>query len=152
MDLFWEQHTREITILVISALVLLTVLILVPQLIRAHHRIMEMHHQEHLRMLENGQPVPPPDNRSQAAGRTAALVPMVVICAAGTVTCFLGAYQPENLFAVSLAVWAVAGVVSLAAITGGVALLGRLAQLQSDRPEDEDQKEEEEFTPHSLEK
>jgi hypothetical protein len=44
------------------------------------------------------------------------------------------------LFSVALAVWSVAGVVSLAAITGGVALLGRLAQLGSadegDQPPD----------------
>jgi hypothetical protein len=62
---------------------------------------------------------------------------MVVIIAAATVTCFLVAYKSENLFAVSLAVWSVAGVVSLAAITGGVALIGRLAQLTSGVEEEE---------------
>jgi hypothetical protein len=56
---------------------------------------------------------------------------MVVVCAAGAVTCFLAAYRPEYLFSVALAVWSVAGVVSLAAIMGGVALMGRLAQLQA---------------------
>jgi hypothetical protein len=59
-----------------------------------------------------------------------------VVCAAGTVTCFLAAYKSDNLFAVALAVWSVAGVVSLAAITGGVALLGRLAQLHAGVLED----------------
>ena len=69
-------------------------------------------------------------------GTLLVLVPMVVVCAAGTVTCFLVAYRSENLFAVALAVWSVAGVVSLAAITGGVALLGRLAQLHSGEEEE----------------
>ena len=65
------------------------------------------------------------------------LVPMVVIISAATVTCFLVAYKSEHLFAVSLAVWAVAGIVSLAAITGGVALIGRLAQLSSGMDDEE---------------
>jgi len=56
---------------------------------------------------------------------------------AATVTCFLVAYHSENLFAVTLGVWCVAGVVSLAAITGGVALMGRLAQLHVGEEEDE---------------
>jgi hypothetical protein len=44
------------------------------------------------------------------------------------------------LFAVSLAIWVVAGVVSLAALTGGVALIGRLAQIEAgDKEEDEDE-------------
>ena len=68
-----------------------------------------------------------------------ALVPMVVVCAAATVTCFLVAYKPDYLFAVSVAVWAVAGVVSLAAITGGVALMGRLAQLDAGLPDAEEE-------------
>ena len=36
-----------------------------------------------------------------------------------------------------MAVWCVAGIVSLAAITGGVALIGRLAQLQTGDEEGE---------------
>jgi hypothetical protein len=63
---------------------------------------------------------------------------MVVIISAATVTCFLVAYKSESLFQVTLAVWVVAGVVSLAAITGGVALIGRLAQLQSGVGEEEE--------------
>jgi hypothetical protein len=59
------------------------------------------------------------------------LVPMVVVICAGTVTCFLVAYRTNDVFSVALAVWSVAGVVSLAAITGGVALIGRLAQLKA---------------------
>jgi hypothetical protein len=124
-------------ILLLSVLVIGCLLIVVPQLLRAHHRVQEMQHEEHMRALEQGLPPPPPDERSRAAGRTAALVPMVVVCAAGTVTCFLVAFKSESLFAVALAVWSVAGVVSLAAITGGVALMGRLAQLQSDEEEEE---------------
>jgi hypothetical protein len=126
-----EAHSGEILILVLSALMMLTLLILVPRLLQAHHKIQEMQHLERMKALENGLPTTPADERSLAAGRTAMLVPMVVIISAATVTCFLVAYKDENLFAVSLAVWSVAGVVSLAAITGGVALLGRLAQLSS---------------------
>jgi hypothetical protein len=55
----------------------------------------------------------------------------VAVISAAAVTCFLAANSREEVFSVSLAVWCVAGLVSLAAITGGVALLGRLAQLQS---------------------
>jgi hypothetical protein len=134
---FLGQHSGELTILVVIALVLLTLLILVPQLLRSHQRTQEMQHTERLKALEQGQLLPRTDWRSMAAGRTSSLVPMVVVCAAATVTCFLAAYKPESLFAVTLAVWSVAGVVSLAAITGGVALMGRLAQLYHGE-EDED--------------
>jgi len=70
---------------------------------------------------------------------------MVVVIAAGTVTCFLAAYRSDNLFTVAITAWSVAGVVSLAAITGGVALMGRLAQLHSGVGEDEPA---DEFTRH----
>lgn len=134
---FFGQHSGELTILIVIALVLLTLLILGPQLLRSHQRTLEMQHQEQMKALEQGQILGRPDWRSLAAGRTSSLVPMVSICAAGTVTCFLAAYKADNLFAVSLAVWSVAGVVSLAAITGGVALMGRLAQLdQGDEDEE----------------
>ena len=138
-ELFLEKHSGELMILLLSALLLFTLLIVVPQLLRSHRRVQEMLHEEHMRALEQGQTLPPRDVRSLAAGRTAALVPMVSVCAAGTVTCFLAGYRSENLFAVSLAVWSVAAVVSLAAITGGVALMGRLAQLQSTDEEEEEE-------------
>ena len=95
-----------------------------------------MTHLEHLKALEAGFGVPNEDDRARVAGRMALLVPMVVLIAAATVTCFLAAYRQETVFTVSLAVWVVAGVVSLAAITGGVALIGRLAQLQAGDKED----------------
>jgi hypothetical protein len=133
-----EQHSGALTILVLCALVLGTLLILVPQLLRSHQRALEMQHAERMRTLENGEVPAPLEDPSRAAGRLALLVPMVVICAAATVTCFLVAYASEHLFAVVLAVWSVAGVVSLAAVTGGVALTGRLAQLNSN---DEDEGE-----------
>src|SRR5262249_752751 len=120
---FVSQHSGELTILLVIALVLLTLLILVPQLLRAPQRALAMQRSEGMKGLEQGLLVPQPDARSLSAGRTAALVPMVVICAAGTVTCFVVAYKPESLFSVALAVWTVGGVVSLAAITGGVALM-----------------------------
>jgi hypothetical protein len=57
---------------------------------------------------------------------------MVTVCAAATVTCFLVSFRSENTLSVTIAVWVVAGVISLAAVTGGVALLGRLAHVDSD--------------------
>jgi hypothetical protein len=138
MDKFIETHTGDVMILVLFVILVTTLMVLVPQLLRAHLRKMEMLHEENMRALENGQVVTPIDERSRVAGRTALLVPMVVIISAATVTCFLVAYRSEdNIFKVSLAVWVVAGIVSLAAITGGVALIGRLAQLQSGREEEE---------------
>jgi hypothetical protein len=138
MDGFLEKHSNELMVLVLAVLVFGSLLILVPQLLRGHARAIEMQHTEHLKALEQGQTLPPFDVRSRAAGRTTALVPMVSVCAAATVTCFLVAFKSEYLFAVSVTVWAVAGVVSLAAITGGVALLGRLAQLDAGVPDEED--------------
>jgi len=135
---FVEQHSGALTVLVLSALIMGTLLILVPQLLRSHQRTLEMIHEEQMKSLEQGLPVLPVDQRSRLAARIALLVPMVVIISAATVDCFLVAYQAaDHMFAVTLAVWSVAGVVSLAAITGGVALMGRLAQL-SDAKEDEE--------------
>jgi hypothetical protein len=139
---FLEQHSGELTILVLAAMILLTLLIVAPQLLRAHQRALDLQHEEQMRALEQGEMMPRTDDRSKYAGRTAALVPMVTVCAAGTVTCFLAAYRYDNLFSVALAVWSVAGVVSLAAITGGVALMGRIAQLNSGIPEEQEEEEE----------
>ena len=110
---FLEAHVKELTILALSALVFGTLLLIVPRLLRARLQWLEMQHAEHMKALDQGIQTPRPDDRSVAAGRTAFLVPMVVVCAAGTVTCFL------------------------AAITGGVALMGRLAQLEEGDEEDE---------------
>jgi hypothetical protein len=131
LDQMFNAYRGEFMILVLFVLVVLALIILVPQLLRSHLRKAEMLHAEHLKAIEQGIMLPPPDEPARAAGRTALLVPMVAVISAATVTCFLVAYRDNNVFAVALAVWAVAGVVSLAAITGGVALLGRLAQLQS---------------------
>jgi hypothetical protein len=144
MDQFLSQHSGALTIMILCALVLATLLVLVPQLLRAHQRTIEMNHEEQMRALEQGQTISRPDERSVFAGRTALLVPMASICTAGTVTCFLVAYQSENLLSVTLGVWCVAGVVSLAAISGGIALLVRLAQLHTGA--------EEEYEDHSSEK
>jgi hypothetical protein len=137
MEQFVQQHSGAITILLLAALVLTTLLVLVPKLLRAHQHTVELNHAEHMRALEQGLPVTPPDERSVFAGRTALLVPMVSICTAGTVTCFLVAYRSENLLSVTLGVWCVAGVVSLAAISGGVALLVRLAQMHTGAEQEE---------------
>jgi hypothetical protein len=129
MEQLVEKHSGELLILVLAVLLLVALLIMVPQLLRSQQKNAEMRHDEFLKALEQGRPLPPTDDRARAAGRTAVLVPMVVICSAATVTCFLAAYKSEHLFAVALTVWCVAGIVSLAAVTGGVALLGRLAHL-----------------------
>jgi hypothetical protein len=126
-----QQHSNELMILILSGMVLGTLLVLVPQLLRAHQRGLDYQHEENMRALGQGHSLPPPDFLGRAAGRTASLVPIVVVCAAATVTCFLVSFKPQEMFAVTMAVWCVAGVVSLAAITGGVALMGRLAQLQT---------------------
>jgi hypothetical protein len=133
---FLEQHSGALTILILCTLVLGTLLVLVPQLLRAQQRALEMMHLERMKSLENGHTPLASDDRSRMAGRIALLVPMVVICAAATVTCFLVAYKSDHLFAVALSVWCVAGVVALAAVTGGVALMGRLAQLNSGERDD----------------
>src|SRR5262245_38585280 len=123
MEEFLKAHSGELMLLVLFGMVVGTLVILVPQLLKSHLRKVEMQHLEHLKALDQGLPVPPPDESARHAGRIAMLVPMVVMITAGTVTCFLVAYRAESVVAVSLAVWCVAGVVSLAAITGGVALM-----------------------------
>jgi hypothetical protein len=143
MDHFLEQHSGELTILAMTVLVLVTLLIIVPQLLRAYHQSTEMEHAERMKALEQGQRLPPPEYLSRLGGRVAFLVPIVVVCVAGTVTCFLVAYKTDSSFSVTLIVWIIAGAVSLAAVTGGVALMGRLAPKTA--------AEDEEATENSLE-
>jgi hypothetical protein len=147
VESFVDRHSGALTILALAALLMLGLLILVPQLLRARQRLLEMHHAQVMAALEKGITLPGPDDRSRAAGRTALLVPMVTICAAATVTCFLSAFRPDSVFSVTLAVWSVAGVVSLAAITGGVALMGRLAHIQHGMDPDADRDAEAELPP-----
>ncbi len=146
-----QDHSGEVLILLLSSLMLVTLLIVTPFLLRHNHRKAEMRHREHMQALERGQVLPVDDDRARVAGRTAMFVPMVVMLAAAAVTCFLVSSHADNLFACALAVWVVAGVVSLTAITGGVALIGRLAQIQArqedDVEEEEPAEEEEQFTP-----
>jgi len=137
MPSFFEAHSGELTILVLILMVLATLMVIVPQLLRANMRKAEMSHLEHMKALDQGQTLPVDDDRNRMAARLALLVPMVVMIAAGTVTCFVVVKGTEQVFTVSLAIWVVAGVVSLAAITGGVALLGRLAHLDSEAEEEE---------------
>jgi hypothetical protein len=139
-----ERHSGELTILVLFTILIATLIVLVPQLVRAHLHKVEMQHQEHMHALEQGQKLAPIDEPSRLAGRTAMLVPMVVMITAGTVTCFIAAYKPEDVMGVTLAIWTVGGIVSLAAITGGVALLGRLAQLHEEAEEGEENAEQSE--------
>jgi hypothetical protein len=136
---FIKDHSGELVILTLACLVLLTLLFVLPQLLKANMRKTEMWHEERLKAIEKGLPLIPDDSRVRLAGRTAMLVPMIVMISAATVTSFLVVYKSENLFAVSLAIWVVAGIVSLAALTGGVALIGRLAQIEAgDKDEDEE--------------
>lgn len=137
MDPFLQQHSGELMTLTLAVMVLGTLLLALPQLLRWHRANQEMIHAEHLRALEQGHELPRPDYGTILAGRTTFLVPIVAVIVAGTVSCFLITCKSESVFAVTLAVWSVAGVVSLAAITGGVALMGRLAQLHSGEPEEE---------------
>jgi|SRR6516165_2661643 hypothetical protein len=136
---FIKEHSGELLILTMTCLILLTLLVVLPQLLRVNMRKNEMCHEERLRSIEKGLPLMPDDNRALLAGRTAMLVPMIVMISAATVTSFLVVYKSDNLFAVSLAIWVVAGVVSLAALTGGVALIGRLAQLEAGEEEEDEE-------------
>jgi hypothetical protein len=137
---FIKDHSGELVILTLACLILLTLLFVLPQLLKANMRKLEMWHEERLKSIEKGLPLVPDDNRARLAGRTAMLVPMIVMISAATVTSFLVVYKSDNLFAVSLAIWVVGGIVSLAALTGGVALIGRLAQIEAgEKEEDEDE-------------
>lgn len=137
----FKEHSGELLIIMLAMLVMITLLFIVPQLLRANMRKAELTHEQRLRSLEKGLPLPHDDDRTRFAARVALLVPIIVIISAGTVTSFLVVYKSENLFAVSLAIWSVAGVISLAAITGGVALMGRLALLQAGEIDEEEEEE-----------
>jgi hypothetical protein len=144
-----QEHSGEVLIFLLSLLILVSLMLVLPFLLRHNRAKADMRHREHVLALEKGQTIPADDDRARVAGRTALFVPMVVMLAAAGVTCFLVSTHIENLFAVALAVWVVAGVVSLTAITGGVALIGRLAQIQARQEDDEEEaeQEEEQYTP-----
>jgi hypothetical protein len=137
MEAILEKHSSELVILAIMGMVLAALIVIIPQVLRAHQKNLELRNAERIKALEKGVPVPPIDDRARAAGRTAVLVPTVAVISAGAVTCFLVAYRSDTVLAVAIAVWCVAGIVSLAAITGGVALVGRLAQIESGDVEDQ---------------
>jgi hypothetical protein len=143
-----QEHSGEVLILLLSCVIVATILVVLPLVLRQSRAKAEMIHREHMHALDKGMTVPIDDDRARVAGRTALFVPMVGMLAAAAVTCYLVSTHTENLFAVALAVWVVAGVVSLTAITGGVALIGRLAQIQA-RQEDEEEEleEQQEYTP-----
>ncbi len=127
-----KDHSGELLIFGLICLILITLLIALPQLLRQNLRKAEYYHLERMKAIEKGMVPSQDDERSRFAGRVAVLVPIIVMISAATVTSFLVVYKSENLFAVSLGIWVVAGVVSLSAITGGVALLGRLTSLELD--------------------
>ena len=95
-----KEHSGEMLILSLALVIVITLLIVLPQLLRANLRKSELIHEEHLRALEKGLPIPIQDDRARMAARTALLVPMVVMIATGTVTSFIVVYKSENLFAV----------------------------------------------------
>src|SRR5438094_762797 len=64
MEAFFEKHSGELVIVVLCLLLLGTLMVLVPQLLRAHLRKVEMAHLEHMRALENGLTVPIEDDRA----------------------------------------------------------------------------------------
>jgi NhaP-type Na+/H+ or K+/H+ antiporter len=142
-----QEHNGEVLILALTLILVLSFLAVFPFLLRNNQRKAEMLHREHLQALEKGQPLPVEDYRARAAGRTALFVPIIGMLSAAGVTCFLVSTHTEYVFAVSLAVWVVAGTVSLTAITGGVALIGRLAQIQARQEDDEEVVEEDQYTP-----
>ena len=128
MPPFLERYSSEVAIVILGAMVMATLLVLVPKILRAQQKLQEDRHVERQKLLEKGLPLQFEDSRTRAAGRTASLVPIVSVIVAGTVTCFLVAYRSESLLSVAIVVWSASGVVCLFAITGGIALLGRLAQ------------------------
>ncbi len=138
--LFFKDHSGELVIFGLICLVLVTLLIALPQLLRVNLRKAEFLHEERLKAIERGMLPSQGDDKSRLASRIAVLVPIIVMISAATVTSFLVVYKTENIFAVSLGIWVVAGVVSLSAVTGGVALLGRLSsnELDEDEPAEEE--------------
>src|SRR5260370_25033845 len=91
-----KQHSGELTIMIMSAMLLLTLLLLVPHLLRSHLKSLEMRHEENMRALEQSTSLPQIDERSLFAGRTAVLVPIVSICTAGTGPCLLAASKTPD--------------------------------------------------------
>src|SRR4051812_46617967 len=92
-----QEHSGEVLILLLSSLILVSLLLLMPFLLR-HNRVKsEMRHKEHMQALEKGQVLPADDDRARVAGRTALFVPIVVMLAAAGVTCFLVSTHTENL-------------------------------------------------------
>lgn len=131
LQLFLESHGDQVVVLLLFLGALIATFVILPQVLSVHRRKLEMAHEENMKALECNIPVPQTDNATKLAGRATMAVPVVVIITAGIVTAFMTVYRSEALFSVALAVWTVCGVVSLAAITGGVALIGRLAQLKT---------------------
>src|SRR5262249_19304245 len=144
MPPFLERYSSEVAIVMLGAMVMATLLVLVPKILRNQQKIHDDRHAESRQRLAKGLPLPSDDHRTRAAGRTASLVPIVTVIVAGTVTCFLVAFRSDSLLSVTIAVWSVAGVVCLAAITGGVALLGRLAHVDFEEEDEKDNEKEKE--------
>src|ERR1700722_6358658 len=97
---FLKEHSGELMILTLVCLLLITLVIVVPQLLRANLRKNEMEHEQRLKPIERGIPLPPDEDSARFVGRTAMLVAMVVVISAATVTRFLVVYKSEYVFPV----------------------------------------------------
>ena len=140
---FVQQHSGGILVLILTAMVVIALLFLIPQLLRANQHTLELQHNERMKALEAGQILPQENVLRRGAARTAVLVPAIAVCAAATVTCYLVVYKSDSLVALALTVWCVTGVVSLASITAGVTLMARLAHLDDEPLEEESEPSEE---------
>ena len=100
-----------------------------PQLLRFNHHTQEFQHEEHMKALEQGQPLPRARYEIGGSGSNSRAGANGGHVRGRHRDLLSEAYKTDSFFGIALTVWAVAGVVSLAAITGGVALMGRLAQL-----------------------
>src|SRR5205807_2787789 len=79
---FLKDHSNEIMIICLVAMVMTTLIVIIPKLLRWHQRMQELRHAERLKGIELGLSMPPPDDRFKAAGRTAIVVPSVAVIVA----------------------------------------------------------------------
>ena len=68
LEAFLEKHSGELVILALGLLVLITLIVIVPQLLRAHMRKAEMTHLQRMKALEAGMNLPAEDDRARVAG------------------------------------------------------------------------------------
>src|SRR5947208_16866547 len=79
MEALLEKHSSELMILALVAMVMASLIVIIPKLLRVHQKNQELRNAERLKALEQGLPIPPGDDRARAAGRTAVLVPCIAV-------------------------------------------------------------------------